>query len=277
MSSYPASDPVSRHVRQSFENSILNDLPSAFFWSWTGDLKPIFVIFRLKLELPDGVQWLWSRCVWCPHHRMGPDHLIKRSKWRILILGLKAVSNLTVCINDLKLIRLSTVSVDSAPECGGQSEPVWLRAAPPHLLKQQLLRSDPTTHTSPYQHTYLPHTEPCVCFTAEGEYISPLNVARVSDYNSPPVKKCVLHKVVSITPTYTDAHVYILASPYMLRAQQWWRFLSQWLEFILICSLEWFVQWFVQWPLLPIASVCQYVMTVNFECYVPTGKSWPNG
>lgn len=214
VSSYPASDPVSRHVRQSFENSILNDLPSAFFWSWTGDLKPIFVIFRLKLELPDGVQWLWSRCVWRPHHRMGPDHLIKRSKWRILILGfLKAVSNLTVCINDLKLIRLSTVSVDSAPECGGQSEPVWLRAAPPHLLKQQLLRSDPTTHTSPYQHAYLPHTEPCVCFTAEGEYTVFLHSML------PESLITIVHlwrnvsstKVVSITPTYTDtdAHVYI--------------------------------------------------------------------
>ncbi len=127
---------------------------------------------------------------------------------------LKAFSYLSVCINDLKLIRLSTVSVDSAPECGGQSEPVWLRAAPPHLLKQQLLRSDPT-HTSPYQHTHLPHTEPCVCFTAEGEFISSLSVVRVSDYNRPPVKKFVLHKVVSITPTYTDTDARVCVFIYL--------------------------------------------------------------
>lgn len=140
---------------------------------------------------------------------MGPDHLIKRSKRRILISGfLKAVSHLTVCINDLKLIRLYTVSVDSAPECGGQSEPVWLRAAPPHLLKQQLLRSD-LTHTSPYQHTHISHTLNLMFASLLRASLFLHSVLPESDYNSPPVKKCVFHKVVSITPTYTDAHMCI--------------------------------------------------------------------
>lgn len=167
-------------------------------------------VFRLKLELPDGVQWLWSRCVWRPHHRVGPDHLITRSEWRseshfnfnCLYLWFKAELTLNcVC-------RFGPWMWKAAWTCLALSSPASSTSA-----TTLQVWSHPT-HTSPCQHTHLPHAEPCVCFTVEGEFISSLGVARVSDYNSPPVKKCVLHKVMSIIHAYwdTDACMFIYTS-----------------------------------------------------------------
>lgn len=135
---------------------------------------------------------------------MGADHLIKRSKWKILILGfLKAVSYLTVCFNDLKLIRLSTVSVDSALECGGQSEPVWLRAAPSHLLQQQLLRSDPTPHAL-HHVTHISPTHWTLCASLLRGSLFLHSMLAQSLITIVHLWRNVLHKVMSIPPTYTD-------------------------------------------------------------------------
>lgn len=45
-----------------------------------GIFKCTFSIYRFKFQLPDRVQWLWTRCVWCQNYRMGPDHFFKKGE-----------------------------------------------------------------------------------------------------------------------------------------------------------------------------------------------------